>query len=127
MGTAQDLFAVMLKGAAGLDAVDLTVGRQRLEFPGVSAQIRPETVSLSANGLSIVEQNFDFDLLITPFHTLRTKEQWSGILRALADVKGRRAKVADIDGDVLVRDVGVSMSASVTGAADVSIDMEAAW
>ncbi len=59
--------------------------------------------------------------------TVWTKEQWSGILRALADVKGRRAKVADIDGDVLVRDVGVSMSASVTGAADVSIDMEAAW
>lgn len=43
--------------------VDITGGRQRVEFPGVSAQIRPETVSLSANGVSIVEQNFDFDLL----------------------------------------------------------------
>ncbi len=43
--------------------IDLTGGRQRLEFAGVSAQIRPETVSLSANGISIVEQNFDFDLL----------------------------------------------------------------
>lgn len=43
--------------------IDVTGGRQRLEFAGVSAQIRPETVSLAANGVSIVEQNFDFDLL----------------------------------------------------------------
>ena len=43
--------------------IDLAGGRQRLEFPNVSAQIRPETVSLAAAGLSIVEQNFDFDLL----------------------------------------------------------------
>ncbi len=43
--------------------IDITGGRQRVEFPGVSAQIRPETVSLAANGVSIVEQNFDFDLL----------------------------------------------------------------
>jgi hypothetical protein len=38
-------------------------GRQRLEFQDVSAQIRPETVSLAAADISIVEQNFDFDLL----------------------------------------------------------------
>lgn len=43
--------------------MDLTGGRQRLEFPGVSGEIRPETVSLSATGVAIVEQNFDFDLL----------------------------------------------------------------
>jgi hypothetical protein len=43
--------------------IDLTGGRQRLEFAGVSAQIRPETVSLAATGVTIVEQNFDFDLL----------------------------------------------------------------
>lgn len=43
--------------------VDVAGGRQRLEFPDVSAQIRPETVSLNATGISIVEQNFDFDLL----------------------------------------------------------------
>ena len=36
-------------------------GRQ--DFPDVSAQIRPETVTLSGAGLGIVEQNFDFDLL----------------------------------------------------------------
>lgn len=43
--------------------IDLTGGRQTLEFPDVSAQIRPETVSLAAGDLHIVEQNFDFDLL----------------------------------------------------------------
>jgi len=37
--------------------------RSRQEFPDVSAQIRPETVSLSGDGIEIIEQNFDFDLL----------------------------------------------------------------
>lgn len=37
--------------------------RSRQEFPDVSAQIRPETVTLSGPGISIIEQNFDFDLL----------------------------------------------------------------
>src|SRR3546814_8220708 len=36
-------------------------GRQKLEFPDVSAQIRPETVQLTAADTGIVEQNFDFD------------------------------------------------------------------
>ena len=43
--------------------VEIKGGRQRLEFQDVSAQIRPETVSLTASDISIVEQNFDFDLL----------------------------------------------------------------
>jgi len=43
--------------------IEVKDGRQRLEFQDVSAQIRPETVSLAATDLSIIEQNFDFDLL----------------------------------------------------------------
>jgi hypothetical protein len=43
--------------------IDVKDGRQRIEFQDVSAQIRPETVSLSAPDISILEQNFDFDLL----------------------------------------------------------------
>jgi len=43
--------------------LDLKAGRQKLEFKDVSAQIRPETVSLSAPGVTILEQNFDYDLL----------------------------------------------------------------
>lgn len=68
-------------GSGGPDHVSLTVynqnialvedtrtlsvpaGRSRREFPGVSASIRPETVGLSGRGLSVVEQNFDYDLL----------------------------------------------------------------
>lgn len=47
------------------DARTLTIpqGRSRQEFPDVSAQIRPETVTLSGPGIAIVEQNFDYDLL----------------------------------------------------------------
>ncbi len=43
--------------------VEVKGGRQRIEFQDVSAQIRPETVSLTAGDISIIEQNFDFDLL----------------------------------------------------------------
>ncbi|HEY0103881.1 MAG TPA: DUF4139 domain-containing protein [Brevundimonas sp.] len=68
-------------GSGGPDSVSLTIynqnialvqdtrsltlpsGRSRREFPGVSASIRPETVGLSGRGLSVVEQNFDYDLL----------------------------------------------------------------
>ena len=41
----------------------LPAGRSRQEFPDVSAQIRPETVTLTGSGVGIVEQNFDYDLL----------------------------------------------------------------
>ncbi|HTB67996.1 MAG TPA: DUF4139 domain-containing protein [Steroidobacteraceae bacterium] len=47
------------------DKREITIqgGRQRIEFADVSAQIRPETASLTAADISIIEQNFDFDLL----------------------------------------------------------------
>lgn len=44
--------------------IDLTGGKQRVEFENVSAKIRSETVSLSSKEpFTIVEQNFDYDLL----------------------------------------------------------------
>ena len=43
--------------------ITLPAGRTRQEFPDVSAVIRPETVTLTGPGVSIVEQNFDYDLL----------------------------------------------------------------
>ncbi|CAN5273337.1 DUF4139 domain-containing protein [soil metagenome] len=43
--------------------ITLPRGPSRQEFPDVSAQIRPETVTLSAPDAGIVEQNFDYDLL----------------------------------------------------------------
>jgi len=43
--------------------IAIPAGRSRQEFPNVSGQIRPETVTLSGTDVAIVEQNFDFDLL----------------------------------------------------------------
>ncbi|NKJ42974.1 DUF4139 domain-containing protein [Novosphingobium sp. SG720] len=43
--------------------IELPKGLSRQEFPDVSAQIRPETVTISAPGAAVVEQNFDYDLL----------------------------------------------------------------
>lgn len=43
--------------------LNLGKGRVRQDFPDVSAQIRPETVSLAVADAAIVEQNFDYDLL----------------------------------------------------------------
>jgi hypothetical protein len=43
--------------------VMLGQGRSRQEFADVSAQIRPETVTLGGDGFGIVEKNFDYDLL----------------------------------------------------------------
>src|ERR1044072_8584291 len=43
--------------------LNLPAGRSRQEFRDVSAQIQPETVTLTGRGVGIVEQNFDFDLL----------------------------------------------------------------
>jgi hypothetical protein len=41
----------------------LAPGRHRIEFAGVSAQILSQTVSFTGAGLSVIEQNFDYDLL----------------------------------------------------------------
>ncbi len=38
-------------------------GKARVEFPDVSARIQAETLSFAADGTTIIEQNFDYDLL----------------------------------------------------------------
>jgi hypothetical protein len=43
--------------------INFPAGRSRQEFPDVSAQIQPETVTLTAADTGIIEQNFDYDLL----------------------------------------------------------------
>jgi len=43
--------------------LDLPKGRALTDFADVSAQIRPETVTIAAPGAAVVEQNFDYDLL----------------------------------------------------------------
>ena len=44
-------------------SVTFNGGKQKVEFKNVSAQIRPETASLVATDMAIIEQNFDYDLL----------------------------------------------------------------
>ena len=43
--------------------LSLAAGRHRIEFAGVSAEIMSQTVSFASAGLTVVEQNFDYDLL----------------------------------------------------------------
>lgn len=43
--------------------LSIAQGRSRVEFPDVSAQIQPQTLSFAAQGTTIIEQNFDYDLL----------------------------------------------------------------
>lgn len=43
--------------------LSVAAGRHRIEFQGVSAGIISETVSFAAPGLTLIEQNFDYDLL----------------------------------------------------------------
>ncbi len=43
--------------------MNLPNGRSKQEFPDVSAQIQPQTVTLSGADIGIIEQNFDYDLL----------------------------------------------------------------
>jgi hypothetical protein len=49
--------------------LNLGSGLVRQEFPDVSAQIKPETVTIGVPNAGIVEQNFDYDLL-TPARLL---------------------------------------------------------
>ena len=43
--------------------INIASGTSRVEFPDVSASIRPETLSFAAPNTTIIEQNFDYDLL----------------------------------------------------------------
>ena len=43
--------------------LSIPAGQSTIAFPDVSARIEPQTLSFSADGTAIVEQNFDFDLL----------------------------------------------------------------
>lgn len=43
--------------------INIGAGTSRIEFPDVSAAIQPETLSFAAANTTIIEQNFDYDLL----------------------------------------------------------------
>jgi len=55
-------------------SLSFTTGEQVIEMPGVSSQIISPSVTLKANGIEIIEQNFDFDLLSPS----KLMEKWGG-------------------------------------------------
>ena len=84
----------------------VTAGRNRIEFPDVSARIRPETVTLSGPGLSIVEQNFDFDLLTPDKLMDKAVGQTITLVRtnpATGAEKTERAKVLAANGGIVLQ------------------------
>lgn len=86
--------------------LDLPAGRSRQEFPNVSGQISPETVTLSGEGVGIVEQNFDFDLLSPSKLMEKAVGEEITLLRtnpATGAETRERAKVLAVNGGVVLQ------------------------
>ncbi|OHD00128.1 DUF4139 domain-containing protein [Sphingopyxis sp. OPL5] len=84
----------------------VAAGRNRIEFPDVSARIRPETVTLSGGGLAIVEQNFDFDLLTPDKLMDKAVGQQITLVRtnpATGAERSERAKVLAANGGIVLQ------------------------
>src|SRR3546814_922425 len=85
--------------------ISFPAGRTRQEFPDVSAQIRPQTVSFSAAGTAIVEQNFDYDLLSPNALMQKAVGEMVTLLRinpATGAETRERAKVLAVNGGVVL-------------------------
>jgi hypothetical protein len=81
-------------------------GRTRQEFPDVSAQIRPQTVSFAAADTAIVEQNFDYDLLSPNALMQKAVGETVTLLRtnpATGAETRERAKVLAVNGGVVLQ------------------------
>ena len=112
-GSAQgDLSVTIYNGGTALvrdvRQVDLTHGVNRIPFPDVSAQIRPETVTLSGTGFEILEQNFDYDLLSPSALMQKAVGQTVTLIRtnpATGTETRERAKILAVNGGV-VMDIG---------------------
>lgn len=80
--------------------------RSRQEFPDVSGQIRPETVTLSGEDIEVVEQNFDFDLLSPQKMMEKAVGQQITLVRtnpATGAETRERATVLAVNGGVVLR------------------------
>ncbi|TCP70979.1 DUF4139 domain-containing protein [Sphingomonas sp. PP-CE-1G-424] len=86
--------------------LDLPAGRTRQSFPDVSATIRPETVSLSAPDTTVVEQNFDYDLLTPSSLMEKAVGETITLVRtnpATGAETRERAKVLAVNGGVVLQ------------------------
>ena len=108
--SAQGDVAVTIYGSLALvqdrRQVTLPQGRSRQEFADVSAQIRPETVTLAGTGFGVVEQNFDYDLLSPSALMEKAVGQQITLLRtnpATGAETRERATVLAANGGVVLR------------------------
>lgn len=86
--------------------LDIPRGETRIEFPDVSAMIRPQTLSFAAPNTTIVEQNFDYDLLTPAKMMEKAIGQTVTLLRTnpATGVETReRAKVLSVAGGVVIQ------------------------
>ena len=84
----------------------LNRGQVRQDFPDVSASIRPETVSLNMPDATIVEQNFDYDLLSPSSLMEKAVGETITLLRtnpATGAETRERAKVLAVNGGVVLQ------------------------
>lgn len=89
--------------------ITLPSGKSRQEFPDVSAQIRPETVTLAGDGFGIIEQNFDYDLLSPSALMEKAVGQQVTLLRtnpATGIETRERATVLAVNGGVVLNIAG---------------------
>lgn len=86
--------------------IDIASGRSRIEFPDVSATIRPETLSFAAANTTIIEQNFDYDLLTPGKLMEKAVGQTVTLLRtnpATGAETRERARVLSVAGGVVIQ------------------------
>jgi hypothetical protein len=86
--------------------ISLPAGRSRQEFPNVSGQISPETVTLSGSDVAVVEQNFDFDLLSPSKLMEKAVGETITLVRtnpATGKEERERAKVLAVNGGVVLQ------------------------
>lgn len=86
--------------------IALPQGTTRVPFPDVSAQIRPETVTLNGTGFDILEQNFDYDLLSPGALMAKAVGQEVTLLRtnpATGAETRERAKILAVNGGVVMQ------------------------
>lgn len=84
----------------------LPAGRSRQEFADVSAAIRPETVNLATDGATVVEQNFDYDLLSPSSLMEKAVGETITLLRTNPGTGAEtreRAKVLAVNGGVVLQ------------------------
>ncbi|MEO8723420.1 MAG: DUF4139 domain-containing protein [Sphingobium sp.] len=86
--------------------LNIAKGISRIEFPDVSAQIRPDTLSFAASDTAIIEQNFDFDLLSPDKLMEKAVGQVVTIVRtnpATGAETRQQAKVLAVNGGVVLQ------------------------